>query len=81
MIDPISFREGISSLLREGKFQFLTYQPPMNCTICFSVTAIFVTYPFSNKCWDLELQLIFVAEFIGSDVFPFSFENRNVVIR
>ena len=34
MIDPISFREGISSVLREGKFQFLTCQSPIHCSVC-----------------------------------------------
>ena len=81
MIDLISISEGISSLLQKRKFQLLTYQSPMNCSICFSVTAMFVTYQFSNTCCEMVFQLIFVAVLIGSDVFPFPFVNRNVVIR
>ena len=48
MMNPISISEGISFLLEERKSQLLSYQSPMNCTICFSVMAIFVTYQFTD---------------------------------
>ena len=63
-----SLSEGTSSIHQERKFTLLTRQSPMNCPICFSVMVIFVTYQFPNKFWDMVSQLIFVAEFIGSDV-------------
>ena len=80
MIDPLFISEGVSSLPHDSKLQFLTYQSPMNFTFCFSVTAVFMTYQFSNNFWDLMSLILFVSEFICSDVFPLSFANRNVAI-
>ena len=75
IIHRISVSELMASIPSERDYELRKkHQLSMNCSICFSVLIIFMSYQKS------EISHVSVTEFIGHDVFPFPFKNRNVIV-
>ena len=81
VIDPIPVREFMASIsLRNVIMSFRSNNFQWICSICFSVSMIFMSYQFTDNFRDLGFPRVSVTEFGGNDVFPLSFKNRNVTV-
>ena len=74
MINPIFVSENISSILQERKSQLRTHQFPMNCSICLcrdDLRGVPISWQISRYGYPAHIH---------SDVYPFPFANKNVVV-